>query len=222
MSVPYEYWRRCKAHLRLTLQGKFTSRTRSPSPFLFWWGIAAVRSMSQFSIPFPTMARERVFEQLMVDHEREVFGFLWRMTGNEQAAYDLSQETFLRLWRHFDKVATYAQPRIWLFRVATHIAMNYRRDQCVRPQLLELREAAYLHATASDPTGVVAEREAIEHALLLLPKRLRAALILRDVYGCSSDQIAHALNVSRAAAKMAVFRARERFRTQYLREEDER
>lgn len=173
-------------------------------------------------MPSQTMARERIFEQMIVDHEREVFGYLWRMTGNEQTAHDLCQETFLRLWRHFDKVATYDQPRIWLFRVATHIAMNYRRDQRLRPLPLELREAAHVQATAFDPPSYVAERDVIEKVLLVLPKRQRAALLLRDVYGCSSDEIAHALSVSRAAAKMAIYRAREQFRAQYLREGEER
>lgn len=159
------------------------------------------------------------FEQLIERHERDVFGYLWRMTGDEQAAYDLSQETFLRAWRHVGTVATYEQPRAWLFRVATRLALNYRRDQCAAIQTLDLGAADVHTLAAPDPAARMAQRDAIEAALLALPKRLRAALILRDVYGYHADEIASMLQVSRPAAKMAVSRAREQFRAQYSHEE---
>src|SRR6185437_17044223 len=57
------------------------------------------------------------FEAFFRRHERDIFGYLWRMTGDEQAAYDLSQETFVRAWQHFDRIATYERPGGWLFRV---------------------------------------------------------------------------------------------------------
>lgn len=162
---------------------------------------------------------EAAFEQLIERHERDVFGYLWRMTGDEQAAYDLSQETFLRAWRHFGKVATYEQPRAWLFRVATRLALNYRRDQRTAIQTLDLGAAEAHTSGEPDPAARTAEWDAIEAALLALPKRLRAAMILRDVYGYHADEIAGMLQVSRAAAKMAISRAREQFRAQYSHEE---
>ena len=50
------------------------------------------------------------FEAFFRRHERNIFGYLWRMTGDEQAAYDLSQETFVRAWQHFDRIASYERP----------------------------------------------------------------------------------------------------------------
>ena len=162
---------------------------------------------------------EAAFEQLIERHERDVFGYLWRMTGNEQAAYDLSQETFLRAWRHFARVAAYDQPRAWLFRVATRLALNYRRDRRPDTLSLDVDAADALATPTSDPAARTAQRDAIESALLALPRRLRAALILRDVYGYHTDEIASVLQVSRAAAKMTISRAREQFRASYLGEE---
>jgi RNA polymerase sigma-70 factor (ECF subfamily) len=141
------------------------------------------------------------------------------MTGNEQAAYDLSQETFLRAWRHFAKVRAYEEPRAWLLHVATRIALNYRRDRRADPQPLDLAEEGERHMVAQDQMARLAEREVIEAALLSLPKRQRAALILRDVYGYRSAEIARFLDVSPAAAKMTISRAREQFRAQYDQEE---
>ena len=159
------------------------------------------------------------FEQFIERHERDIFGYLWRMTGDEQAAYDLGQETFLRAWRHFGKVTTYEQPRAWLFRVATRLALNYRRDRRSEIQALDLSAAEVHTLAAPDPAARRAQRDAIEAALLALPKRLRAALILRDVYGYRAEEIARMLQMSRPAAKMAVSRAREQFRAQYTHEE---
>lgn len=179
--------------------------------------------MSHFSTPSQaTTAAESDFEQFIQRHERDVFGYLWRMTGDEQAAYDLSQEAFLRAWRHFASVAAYDQPRAWLFRVATRLALNYRRDRRPDTYALEPGEIDARPVAAPDPAVRAAERDAIEAALLALPKRQRAALILRDVYGYHADEIANMLQVSRAAAKMTVSRAREQFRAAYLGEEAER
>src|SRR5579884_1395592 len=56
------------------------------------------------------------FEQFFREYEPRISGYLWRMT-DEQTAYDLSQETFLRAWQHFADVCTYPAPASWLFRV---------------------------------------------------------------------------------------------------------
>lgn len=162
---------------------------------------------------------EQDFERFIQLHQRDIFGYLWRMTGNEQAAYDLSQETFLRAWRHFAKVRAYDEPRAWLLHVATRIAFNYRRDRRADPQPLDLTDEGERRMVAQDQMARLAERELIEAALLSLPSRQRAALILRDVYGYRSSEIARFLDVSPAAAKMTISRARERFRAQYDTEE---
>lgn len=182
--------------------------------------LSAMPFVSQFSKRTQVADSERIFERFIERHERDIFGYLWRMTGDEQAAYDLSQETFLRAWRHFARVSAYEQPRAWLFRVATHLAFNFRRGQRSDINLVELAEIEETLGT-SDPAAHVAERDAIEAALLLLPKRMRAALILRDVYGYRSDEIANVLKVSRAAAKMTISRARDQFRASFLQETDQ-
>lgn len=161
----------------------------------------------------PSLANE--FEAFYHRQERGVFGYLWRMTGDEQTANDLTQEIFLRAWSQFAKLRGYERPDAWLFRVATNLALNERRHQCVAGpslQLLEDQRAAGDHATT------LAERAALRAALEGLPARQRAAIILREVYGYTCDEIADMLAVSRAAAKMTLSRARQSLRTLYLKE----
>jgi RNA polymerase sigma factor (sigma-70 family) len=158
------------------------------------------------------------FETFYRQHERDIFGYLWRVTGDEQTANDLTQEVFLRAWRQFEKLRGYERPEAWLFRVATNLALNERRRQRgAGPDatLLGDERAAGDHATQ------LATNAALRAALAGLPARQRAALILRELYGYSCDEIAGVLDVSRAAAKMTLSRARERLRALYLKEDGE-
>src|SRR5579872_4871505 len=68
----------------------------------------------------------RRFENFFHDFEQPIFGYLWRMIGDEQTASDLLQETFVRAWQHFSQISGYDRPGAWLFRVATNLALNYR------------------------------------------------------------------------------------------------
>lgn len=158
------------------------------------------------------------FEAFYRQHERDIFGYLWRVTGDEQTANDLTQEVFLRAWRQFEKLRGYERPAAWLFHVATNLAFNERRHQRLAGPAATLQgheRAAGDHATQ------LVDRAALRAALDGLPARQRAALILRELYGYSCDEIAGMLDVSRAAAKMTLSRARERLRALYLKEDGE-
>lgn len=164
------------------------------------------------------------YEVFFQHHHSAVFGYLWRMTGEEQTANDLTQETFLRAWRQFTNISTYEQPRAWLFHVATHLALNYIRMSARRTKIQHVDALEYASpdvASALDHTEQVANQDLISRILLSLPMRERAALVLHAVYGFSCAEITKALHISPAAAKIALWRGRERFRREYLREGDD-
>ncbi|HEV7129323.1 MAG TPA: sigma-70 family RNA polymerase sigma factor [Ktedonobacterales bacterium] len=159
------------------------------------------------------------FDAFVGAHEGQIFGYLWRMTGDEQTAYDLAQEAFLRAWQHFDRIRGYERPKAWLFRVATNLALNHLRHRATAlgtTTALDVDESL----TQSDPALAVAERDLVRLTLLALPPNQRAALVLREVSGLSCAEVGRALGISPAAAKMLLFRARERFRAGYTRQED--
>jgi RNA polymerase sigma-70 factor, ECF subfamily len=160
------------------------------------------------------------FEAFFAHHEREVVGCLWRMTGDEQAARDLTQETFLRAWQRFERVRAYDQPKAWLFRVATHLALNYLRDQITGAKARRVWSQSE-HATQSDPAIRIVNQDAVLRTLLALSPRDRAALVLHAVYGMTCAEMAQSLGVPRSAAKVTLWRARERFRTQHQRSEEQ-
>jgi len=160
------------------------------------------------------------FEAFFLRYDRQITGYLWRMTGDDQIASELAQETFLRAWQHFDAISRYDQPLSWLFRVATNLARQHHR-RMASPMRTTTTLDEDTDPASSDPTIRFAEQDLVRQTLLQLPIHHRAALILREVYGLSCAEVGSLLNISRDAVKMALWRAREQFRTRYLREEED-
>jgi len=167
-----------------------------------------------------TSAGVDAFEAFFWRYERDILGYLWRLTGDEQAAYDLSQETFVRAWQHFDRIATYERPDGWLFRVATNLALTHQK-RAAAPVGAAQPFSTGNEPSVSDPAWRLAESEAIRATLLALPPQQRAALVLREVCGFSCAEVAEALGITLAAAKMTLSRGREAFRARYTREEQQ-
>lgn len=173
--------------------------------------------------PAPTQAASgayNTFEEFIAGSEADIFGYLWRLTGVEQTAYDLCQETLLRAWQQFGKIRHYEQPGAWLFRVATNLALNAiaRRDT-MRSHVTPLDESD--QPSVEDAAGRIAHRDLIHATLLQLPARERAALVLREVEGFSHSEIGDALGVSANSVRMLLSRARAHFRQRYARADSE-
>lgn len=159
-------------------------------------------------------ARQSEFESFFRRHERDIFTYLWRLTSDEASAYDLTQETFLRAWQHYDKVAGYERPGGWLFRVATNLALNHlRRTRSPSGAAVMLSER---DRVGDDPARRIVESDQVRRALTALAPRQRASLVLREVYGLTGEELAATLGVSAGAAKTLLWRARAEFRTRYL------
>ncbi len=155
-----------------------------------------------------TQTRIDRFEALFRRYEEAISGYLWRLTGNEEVAYDLCQETFLQAWQHFDALNAHPYPNRWLFRVATRLGQHHLRHQRAVGIALPLDEQT---AKPGDLATQVVERDEVHHILLLLPPEQRVLLLLRGVYGFSCDEAARILGISPDAAKKRLYRARVAF-----------
>jgi RNA polymerase sigma-70 factor, ECF subfamily len=186
-----------------------------------WW-LGAMRAtpapLSKRTAALASGPYAATFDRWFEQHERQIFGYLYRMTGDRLLASDLAQETFLRAWQHIETVATYDDPLGWLFRVATNLAINAQRNR------LRLWRITVPLSESDDPAGAddtsdVADQQLLHDILRGLPPRARSALVLREVYGLSLDEVATVLQANPAAVKKLLSRAREQFRQRYLREE---
>src|SRR5579884_2405717 len=189
------------------------------------WGMAAVARDD----PLPRLAAHgndqavsgsgdvEEFESFFRRYEPVISGYLRRMTSDEQAAYDLSQETFFRAWQHFTQIKAYPNPRSWLFRVATNLALNHLRHSRAAGIVAPLAEENA--PPGEDPAAGVAERDLVRQTLLLLPPKQRALLVLREVCGLTCEEAGNLIGLSHAAARAQSSRAREQFRQLYLRKD---
>jgi RNA polymerase sigma factor (sigma-70 family) len=189
------------------------------------WARQFAVSQAQESVaePLPPPARTHAasarpddFEAFFLQYEHAIFGYLLRLTGDEQSAHDLSQEAFLRAWQHYEKIRGYDHPAAWLFRVASNLAISHLRRRASPVGSAKLLGDDDSPAR-SDPAMRFIEVDLVEQTLLALPPKQRAALVLREVYGFSCEEIGSTLGMSRDAVKMSLWRARERFRVHYVR-----
>jgi RNA polymerase sigma-70 factor, ECF subfamily len=158
---------------------------------------------------------QRAFGRLLEPYRRALTTHCYRMLGSAQDAEDIVQETLLRAWRSLGSYEPRAPLSSWLYRIATNASLDEIKRRPRRPQPVEpfpdppLRDG---DAPTYDPAARYALREGLEFGLLTaiqqLPGRQRAVLILRDVLGWTSPEVAELLETSVAAVNSALQRAR--------------
>ena len=164
------------------------------------------------------------FEQLMQRNQTRVAAFLRRFVG-DQAVEDLTQEVFMRVFRHRATYRHEARFSTWLYRVAHNVAFNALRSKNRRPEALfsavQKRfasgttamgfEDVILGETGATPTKQIAKvelRQVVRDAVEKLPPRQREATILSRFNGMSYSEIASVMNMTPQAVKSLLCRAR--------------
>jgi RNA polymerase sigma-70 factor (ECF subfamily) len=151
------------------------------------------------------------FTELYRTHLRDVYSYAYYRVGNHHDAEDLTEQTFLQAYRHFERAQreSAGRPlRPWLIRIAHNLAANYYRDRSRRPQT-NLEDAAVISAPHSTDE-LVQGRERLQEVLAgvsKLPDDRREALIMRFALGMDNREIARALGRSDGATKVLIHRA---------------
>jgi RNA polymerase sigma-70 factor, ECF subfamily len=154
---------------------------------------------------------DRQFTDLYREHLRDVYSYAYYRIGNHHDAEDLTEQTFLNAYRHFERALRESNGRPlrpWLIRIAHNLAANYYRDRSRRPQS-PLDDAAPI--SAPHPTEELVEgREEVKEVLAgvsNLPEDRREALIMRFALDMDNREIARALGRSEGATKVLIHRA---------------
>jgi RNA polymerase sigma-70 factor (ECF subfamily) len=151
------------------------------------------------------------FTELYRTHLRDVYSYAYYRIGNHHDAEDLTEQTFLQAYRHFERAQreSAGRPlRPWLIRIAHNLAANYYRDRSRKPQT-NLEDASVL-ATFHDTETLVEGREEVQQVLAgvaKLPEDRRDALIMRFALDMDNREIARALGRSDGATKVLIHRA---------------
>jgi RNA polymerase sigma-70 factor (ECF subfamily) len=148
------------------------------------------------------------FELLMRRYERLVLVTALRLVGNLPDAQDVSQEVFLKLYRNQGKLASDDAVASWLYRVTVNACHDLRRRR--RPED-PIENEGQLTSGATNQHEVLAESErsrALQLSLRILSEKERAALVLRDLEGLSTEEVAQALGCTEATVRSQVCKAR--------------
>ena len=164
---------------------------------------------------------ESSFAALLDRHRGSVIHFLYRMVQNQAVSEELAQEVFLRVYRSRATYEPTAKFTTWLFRIATHLALNWLRDGKSERGQERLddtaadgpaREVVDLAPSVEQEMVSQVKIEEVRRAVAALPAKQRAAVLMHKYEEMEYSQIAKVLSCSESAVKSLLFRAYETLR----------
>jgi len=160
--------------------------------------------------------REAMAELVKATH-RGVYAQALRLVGNPEDAADVTQDVYVRVVRKLGGFRHEASFTTWLSRVTTNVAMSMlsRRSRRVAVEGTDLGEdLPALDADPAERSEALALAARLDDLVQALPEGQRQVLVLRDIYGLSTEEVAGAMGLTPGAVKVRLFRARERLKGQ--------
>ncbi len=158
---------------------------------------------------------EVAWNQLVEATHRDVYTLCLRILRDSDDAAEATQDTYLKVWRNLSGFRGDAAFETWLYRVATNAALSKHRSRKRRrthetgvedETLGRFAATGSVEATA----GARLDVRELERALGDLPEHYREAVVLRDVYGLSIEEVAKQMKISETAAKVRIHRGRKK------------
>ena len=162
------------------------------------------------------------FDRIYAEHHARILRYLTRMVG-AQDAEDLAQEVFIRAARSYDDFRHEAKIETWLYRIATHVAVDRLRGTASRRETLLGQELDEVAADGQESVSSLEEKtlrraanECIRNVIYGLPENYRTPLILSELEGFTNREIAEIMDVSLDTVKIRLHRAKEQLRKALL------
>jgi RNA polymerase sigma-70 factor, ECF subfamily len=161
------------------------------------------------------------FGELVQRHSRSIFRVAFRMTGNEEDAEEVVQETFLRAYKRLDKFESRSAFSTWVYRIAVNCSIDLREKKQPGSSLQISEEPepgekeVQLASDKPSPEQWVFSaqvKEKIDTAMSLLTATERTAFVLRHMEGKSIHEIADVLGIRPNSTKNSIFRAVKKMR----------
>ena len=164
--------------------------------------------------------REASFEELVRRYQRPIAAYIYRMVGDYDAALDLTQEVFIKVYNSLTRYRSEFKFSTWIYKIAHNAAIDHLRRFAVREQALttgfdgERREISIesRRPTPEQESEREERRSEIESVVQLLPGAYRELIVLRHSHDLSYDEIADVTGLPLGTVKNRLFRARETMR----------
>lgn len=169
--------------------------------------------------------REACFEELVRRYQRPIAAYVYRMIGNYDAALDLTQEVFIKVYNSLNRYRSEFKFSTWIYKIAHNAAIDYLRRHAVREEALvsggdgERREISIesRRLTPEQESERKERRGEIEGVVHSLPTAYRELIVLRHSQDLSYDEIADVTGLPLGTVKNRLFRAREAMRIELMR-----
>jgi len=170
--------------------------------------------------------REQGFEELVRRYQRPIVAYVYRMVGDYDAALDLTQDVFIRVYGSLARYRPEFKFSTWIYRIAHNAAIDHlRRQGASRTEELEHssdetgtfeRPLADARPTPEQESERAERRAEIEEVVQALAPAYRELIILRHAHDMSYDEIAEVTGLPLGTVKNRIFRAREAMRTRLV------
>ena len=165
----------------------------------------------------------RAFEQIVLQTERAVYNLALSIVKKKEDAEDVTQETYLRLWRAASELKLESSLKLYILRTARNLALDLIRKNSKRQEtdtVILDAEGEFEIEIADDSSDSrpdesylrKVEKEVVRRSIEELPSAAREIIVLRDIEGLSYTEIAEMLGLAEGTLKSKLFRARERLR----------
>jgi len=155
------------------------------------------------------------FEQILIRHERRVLRLAWRLLGSMADAQDAAQEVFLRAFKYLHRFDVRKPFQPWLLRMTVNVCRDLGRKRQRQRRIFSDIDPLYVEfedrGSANDPHHALAseqQKQILQKALTALPEKQRTALILRDIEGLSTAEVAEILESSETTVRSQISSAR--------------
>jgi|ERR687884_637633 RNA polymerase sigma-70 factor (ECF subfamily) len=175
-------------------------------------------------VTWAVAGREDGFEELVRRYQRPIAAYVYRMVCDYDAALDLTQEVFIKVYNSLRRYRSEFKFSTWIYKIAHNSAVDYLRRYGTRPSGLvnefdgEQREMPIESRRLSPEQEYAGKerREEIEHVVRGLPAAYRELILLRHSHDMSYDEIALVTGLPLGTVKNRLFRAREAMRQQFV------
>jgi RNA polymerase sigma-70 factor (ECF subfamily) len=168
--------------------------------------------------------RETSFEELVRRYQRPIAAYVYRMVGDYDAALDLTQEVFIKVYNSLTRYRSEFKFSTWIYKIAHNAAIDHLRRHAVRDQALTCGIEGERREVLIESRRLTPEQESerkerrieIESVVQLLPAAYRELIVLRHSQDLSYDEIAEVTGLPLGTVKNRLFRAREAMRDHLL------
>jgi RNA polymerase sigma-70 factor (ECF subfamily) len=150
------------------------------------------------------------FEQILLRYERRVLSVAWRLLGKQEDAQDAAQEVFLRAFRYLHRFDRRRPFEPWLIKMTVNVCHDVGRKR----HGYEVLDPDFLRSTSDPHSDLHSEeqKQILRRALQELPEKERAAIVLRDIEGLSTAEVAEILGSSEPTVRSQISNARLKIR----------